>query len=154
MSNHFTQQPYDPETETAPRPRFPISALAWIPLSLLFGAGIVFAGFYGADRATEELEARRDPAASNETMSSPFTFDPGDEPLVLAAEQKALRHHLLAPPGSTGSGTVVEPNPLRMRIVERDSDLVRVIITEGRFEGQRFWAKADRVLAGSAEPPK
>lgn len=147
MDSHFTQQPYDPDQQSAPRSRFPIGALAWIPLSLMFGAGMVFAARYGYERATAELDIRQDPAAANETMSSPFTFDPGEEPLVLATEQKALRHHLMAPPGSVGSGTLIESNPLRLRIIERDLDLVRVIIVKGRLEGQRFWAKADRLLA-------
>ncbi|MFT4550489.1 MAG: hypothetical protein ACI8XO_001773 [Verrucomicrobiales bacterium] len=146
MPSQFSQQPYDPDHEPEVRSRFPVSAIAWIPLSLLFAAGIWFAANYGHELATEELDTLQHPASTNETMSSPFTFDPSDEPIVLATVQKALRDHLSAPPGSIGSGTIVESKPLRLRIVERDQDLVNVVVVEGRFEGQRFWTKADRIL--------
>jgi hypothetical protein len=146
MSSHFKQQHYDPEVESRPPPKVPLSAVAWIPVSLAILAGIYFAARFGHERAMEELEARQNPTAANETMSAPFLFDPGDEPIVLAIEQKSLRDHLSAPPGSVGSGPLVESKPLRMRILARDLGLVRVMVVEGKLEGERYWTKADRLV--------
>ena len=147
MPSHFSQQHLDPSHEPEARPRFPVSAAMWIPLSLMFGAGMLFAAKFGHERATAELERRANPAAANETMSAPFLFDPGDEPIVLAAEQKALRDHLSAPPGSEGSGTVIVSEPIRVRLVTRELDLVRLLVVDGPLGGQRFWAKGNRLLA-------
>ncbi len=153
MPAHFTQQPHDPEHEPEVRSRFPISAMIWIPLGLVFAVGVVMAAKFGYEKAIRELSARPNPAAVNETLSEPFDFDPGDDPIVFAAEQKALRDHLSAPPGSSGSGTLVVSEPMRLRIVTRDGEFVRVIVIGGSLEDQRFWARGERLLAAKRGTP-
>ena len=147
MPTTFSQNHHDPEQEPKAPPRIPLSSIIWFPLSLLIGAGIVFAAKFGHERAAAELETIPNPTSGNETLSDPFVFDPGDDPLVLALEQNAIRDHLSAPPGSPGSGTVVESEPLLLRIVQREGNLALVLVVEGRLENQRFWAKAERLLA-------
>lgn len=145
----FSQRPA-PDEVPKPQPRIPLSALIWFPLTIAIGFGIVQAARFGYRRASDELSARPNPAAANETLSAPFLIDPGDEPLIFARGQKALRDHLSAPPGSTGSGTLVESNPVRLRIIERDLDLARVVIVEGHHQGERYWTKADRLTEARA----
>ena len=118
-----------------------------MPLTFLFGAGIVYAAKFGYDRASSELLAIPNPTAGNETFSEPFLFDPGDDPIVLAIEKAALRNQLSIPPGSEGSGTTVVSAPMLLRIIERDLGLARVIVIGGDLDGRRFWARADRLNA-------
>ena len=124
-----------------------IAGLVWLPVSIAFGFSLVHAAKFGHRRAITELAAQANPGAGNETRSAPFLFDPGDEPILLAIEPQSLRDHLAAPPGADGSGTIIEYDPVRLRIVERDLELVRVIVVDGEREGERYWTKAERLLA-------
>ena len=146
MPAHFTQQPHDPEHQPEVRPRFPLGAMLWIPLSIVLAAGVVAAAKFGHEKALGELARLPNPAAGNETLSEPFVFDPGEDPIVFADGQQALRDHLSSPPGSRGSGTLVISDPMRLRIVTRDGEFARVLVIEGQFEGQRFWTRSERLL--------
>jgi hypothetical protein len=148
MPTTFSQQHHDPEFEPKLQSRFPISAAIWIPLAAMFACGIVYSARFGYERATAELGALPDPAAANETLSRPFLMDPGDDPVVLAVGKQALRDPLAAPPGSAESDTVIISEPLTLRISERDSDIVRVIVIGGEHGGRRFWMRAERLREG------
>jgi len=141
----FTQHHLDPDHDPKPQPRFPLSAIIWLPLALLFGAGIVYSARYGYEKATTELGAMADPAAGNETFSKPFVIDPGDDPMLLAEDKEALRDQQSHPPGSEGSGTAIVSDPIQLRIIERDFDLARVIVIGGDLDGRRLWARAYRL---------
>lgn len=153
MQPTFSQQPLDPSYQARPPSRLPISAALWIPLAVLFAVGIVYAAKLGYERATRELDALADPAAQNETQSEPFLLDPGDEPIALAAEKPERPDQPAPPPGSEGSGTIIVAEPIRFRIIERDADLnlARVVVVGGSLDGQRFWTRADRLIAAKRQ---
>jgi hypothetical protein len=151
MPTTFTQQPHDPERPNPPRARLSISAIAWLPLSILFGFGLVHAAKFGHRRAIAELDVQAHPGAGNETRSAAFLFDPGDEPILLALEPQSLRDHLAAPPGAEGSATIIASEPVRLRIVERDLELVRVMVVDGPRQGGRYWTKAERLLVSKRD---
>jgi len=139
------------DMDRRPKPEFPIGAILWVPLAIMFAGGMVLAAKIGYDRATTELEQRPNPASENESNSSAFLVDPGEEPLVFASKQKPLRDHLLSPPGSINSETVLIDKPVRLRLLRRDQDLAYVIVVEGRYQGMSFWTKKDRVLEARPE---
>ena len=153
MQPTFSQQPLDPSYQARPPSRLPISAALSIPLAILFAGGIVYAAKFGYERATRELDALADPAAQNETQSEPFLLDPGDEPIALAAEKQELHGQPSPPPGAEGSGTIIVVEPMRFRIIERDADrdLARVVVIGGSLDGQRFWTRADRLIAAKRQ---
>ena len=158
MAAYFTQRPHDPGEDHPVQPRIPASVMLWVPLTLVFGLGIFYAGEFGYQRASEQLEMDPNPAAANETRSEPFIFDPGEEPIVFAMTRQALRNKVPAAPGSSGSRTVVIAEPIELRIVERDGDLARVLVVGGERADQYYWAKARRLLeskdASEREPPE
>ena len=150
MPTHFTQQPHDPEREPAVRPLYPVSAILWIPLALLFGAGMVVASKFGHERALEELDAVPSLGAANESGSAEFMIAPGDDPLVLAADPNSLRDHLSIPPGAPGSETLLVSKPVQAKVVSRDAELVQIEITSGELTGQRLWISKNRLPPGAA----
>ena len=151
MQPHFTQQPHDPDLEQEPRPRFPVSAMLWIPLALLFGAGMVAAGKFGHDRATAELNASPNPKSGNEAILAEIIIDPGGDPMVLAFDRKSLEEQPDLPPGSEGSRTFVISNLIRAKVIERDGKLALIQIGAGKLKGQRLWIRESR-LPHEAKP--
>ena len=148
MPSNFTQHPHDPE------PRFSVGEILALPIAILFGICIVYAAKFGHRRASDLLDVQSNPAAANESPSATFVFDPGEEPIVFALELESLRDRFSAPPGSVGSGTVVESKPVLLRITERDGEFVRVIVDDGLRKGERYWTKDARLLEAKRDGGK
>ncbi len=142
----------DPPAERARLGKRPVRMVIWILGTLGFAWALFASAKLGIRHAEERVPSSELSIAGDYEIASEVTFVvTGGKPLAFADTQPTLRNYHFREGARAGSGiadagedeVVFEHGggPVRVRVLEIDSDLVRVQIITGPRAGGKFWIK-------------